>query len=334
MQTLHNRRDFLASASLAGVASLLGRGESFAQEAPPETTTIRLARNAGICIAPQYVADELLRAEGFTDIQHVVRPPALLSAAIGRGELDMTLHFVGQLITGVDAGERITLLAGVHAGCFELFANDSVRSIRDLKGKRVGVQGLGVQQHVFLASMAAYVGLDPLKDIDWVMSPSVAPMELFADGKIDAFLGFPPEPQELRSRKIGHVVVNSALDRPWSQQFCCMFAGNRDFVRNHPVATKRALRAILKAADFCVSDPAGAARRMVDGGFSTRYDYALQTLNEVPYNKWREYDPEDTVRFYALRLRQAGMIKANPNKIIADGADWRFLNELKHELKG
>jgi NitT/TauT family transport system substrate-binding protein len=198
----------------------------------------------------------------------------------------------------------------------------------------VGVQGLGVQQHVFLASMAAYVGLDPLKDIDWVMSPSVAPMELFADGKIDAFLGFPPEPQELRSRKIGHVVVNSALDRPWSQQFCCMFAGNRDFVRNHPVATKRALRAILKAADFCVSDPAGAARRMVDGGFSTRYDYALQTLNEVPYNKWREYDPEDTIRFYALRLRQAGMIKANPNKIIADGADWRFLNELKHELKG
>jgi NitT/TauT family transport system substrate-binding protein len=331
---VQNRRRFLTQLSCAGAAGLMASTKSFAQEAPPETTTIRLARNAGICIAPQYVADELLRAEGFTDIQHVVRPPALLSAAIGRGELDMTLHFVGQLITGLDAGEPITLLAGVHAGCFELFANDSVRSIRDLKGKRVGVQGLGVQQHVFLASMAAYVGLDPLKDIDWVMSPSVAPMELFADGKIDAFLGFPPEPQELRSRKIGHVVVNSALDRPWSQQFCCMFAGNRDFVRNHPVATKRALRAILKAADFCVSDPAGAARRMVDGGFATRYDYALQTLKEVPYNKWREYDPEDTVRFYALRLREAGLIKANPNKIIADGADWRILNELKRELKG
>jgi len=331
---VQNRRRFLTQLSCAGAAGLMASTKSLAQEAPPETTTIRLARNSGICTAPQYVADELLRAEGFTDIQHVVRPPALLSAAIGRGELDMTLHFVGMLITGLDAGEPITLLAGVHAGCFELFANDSVRSIRDLKGKRVGIQGLGVQQHVFLASMAAYVGLDPLKDIDWVMGPSVAPMELFAEGKIDAFLGFPPEPQELRSRKIGHVVVNSALDRPWSQQFCCMFAGNRDFVRNHPVATKRALRAILKAADFCAGDPADAARRMVDGGFTTRYDYALQTLKEVPYNKWREYDPEDTVRFYALRLREAGLIKANPNKIIADGADWRFLNVLKHELKG
>jgi hypothetical protein len=59
----------------------------------------------------------------------------------------------------------------------------------------------------------------------------------------------------------------------------------------------------------------------------------LQTLQEVPYNKWREYDPEDTLRFYALRLREAGMIKSTPNKLIADATDWRFLNELKRELK-
>ena len=73
-----------------------------------------------------------------------------------------------------------------------------------------------------------------------------------------------------------------------------MLAGNRDFVRKHPIATKRVLRAILKATDFCVTDPAGAARRMVDGGFTIQYDYALQTLKEVPYNRWREYDPADT----------------------------------------
>jgi NitT/TauT family transport system substrate-binding protein len=159
-------------------------------------------------------------------------------------------------------------------------------------------------------------------------------MELFADGKIDAWLGFPPEPQELRARKIGHVVVNSSVDRPWSQYFCCMLAGNRDFIRKNPVATKRVLRAILKATDFCVSDPAGAARRMVEDGFTTQYDYALQTLKEVPYNKWRDYDPEDTIRFFALRLREAGMIKSSPNRFIAEATDWRFLNELKRELKG
>jgi len=196
------------------------------------------------------------------------------------------------------------------------------------------VEGLGSSPHVFLAAIAAYVGLDPAKDIRWVItSPNVRPMELFADGKIDAFLGFPPEPQELRARNIGHVIFNSSVDRPWSQYFCCMLGGNKEFVQKHPVATKRVLRAILKATDLCASEPAGMARQMVDRAFTDRYDYALQALSEVPYDRWREYDPEDTVRFYSLRLREIGMIKSSPQKIIAEGTDWRFLNELKHELK-
>jgi NitT/TauT family transport system substrate-binding protein len=104
-------------------------------------------------------------------------------------------------------------------------------------------------------------------------------------------------------------------------------------VRKNPVATKRALRAILKATDFCATEPERAARRLVDGGFTPRYDYALQTLNENAYDKWREYDAEDAVRFYALRMHAAGLIKSTPQKIIAENTDWRFLNELKRELK-
>ena len=335
MTLVQSRRRFLATLSSSTAAAVIGASHSAAQDAPPETPTIRLAKNAGICIAPQYLADELLRAEGFTDIQYLWQPPAVLSPAIGRGEVDLSMHFSAPSILAIEAGEPITFVAGVHIGCFELFAHEGVRSIRDLKGKKVGIQGAGAQQHVFVAAMAAFVGLDPVREIDWVISPAAAAKELFAEGKIDAFLGFPPEPQELRARKVsGHVVVNSSTDKPWSQYFCCMLAGNRDFIRKHPVATKRAMRAILKATDFCVSDPAGMARRIVDAGFTPRYDYAFQTLKEVPYNKWREYDPEDTIRFYGLRLREAGMIKSLPNKIIADATDWRFLNELKRELKG
>jgi NitT/TauT family transport system substrate-binding protein len=170
-------------------------------------------------------------------------------------------------------------------------------------------------------------------DIDWVATAPAKPKDLFAEGAIDAFLGLPPEPQELRGRNIGHVILNSAVDRPWSQYFCCMLAGNTDFIREYPVATKRVLRAILKATDLCFTDPRQVAQRLVEGGFTNRYDYALQTLIEVPYNRWREFDPEDTLRFYALRLHEVGMIQSTPNKIIAEGTDWRFLNELKRELK-
>jgi NitT/TauT family transport system substrate-binding protein len=124
--------------------------------------------------------------------------------------------------------------------------------------------------------MAAHVGIDPSRDLNWVTSEKPVATGLFTSGKVDAFLGFPPDPQEMRAQKIGHVIVNSSVDRPWSQYFCCVLAGNREFVRKHPVATKAVLSAILKAADLCVTEPARAAQRLVDVGFTPRYDHALQ----------------------------------------------------------
>ena len=91
--------------------------------------------------------------------------------------------------------------------------------------------------------------------------------------------------------------------------------------------------AVLKANDICASDPERVANLLVDGGYTKRYGLALQALKEVSYAKWRDYDPEDTVRFFSLRLNEAGMIKSSPQKIIAEGTDWRFLNEIKRELK-
>jgi NitT/TauT family transport system substrate-binding protein len=158
-------------------------------------------------------------------------------------------------------------------------------------------------------------------------------MELFVERKVDAFLGFPPEPQELRARGTGRVIVNTTTDKPWSQYFCCMLVGNREFIHEHPVATKRVLRALLKANDICAAEPERAAQQLVDRGFAGRYDYALQTVTETPYAEWRDFDPEDSLRFYALRLHEVGMINSTPNQIIAEGTDWRFLNELKRELK-
>jgi NitT/TauT family transport system substrate-binding protein len=226
------------------------------------------------------------------------------------------------------------LLAGIHVGCFELFGTDRIRAVRDLKGKTVAIWALQSVGHVFVSAMAAHVGLDPRKDIAWAIHSPEEGKRLLAEGKVDAYMAFPPDPQELRAKRIGHVVVSSAMDKPWSQYFCCTLVGNHEFVRKHPVATKRGLRALLKATDLRASEPERVARLLVDGGYVKRYDYALQTPRDVPWTRSRDYDPEDTVRFYALRLHEAGMIKSSPQRIIAQGTDWRFLNELKKELKG
>lgn len=138
----------------------------------------------------------------------------------------------------IDDGEPVTVLGGVHVGCFELFAREGIRSVADLKGKSVGP----ADRTNLIALMAANVGLDPKEDLRWVTGPPQMAMELFGARKIDAFLGWPPEPHELRARHVGHLILSTAVDRPWSQYFYCMLVGSREYVRNYPVATKRVLR--------------------------------------------------------------------------------------------
>jgi NitT/TauT family transport system substrate-binding protein len=328
-----SRRRFLGGVTLAGTAGLLGvRPRLSAAEPPPETTQIRLIQFVSTCQAPLYLSDALLRTEGFTDVQWVRSDLVTVSKLLATGNVDLGMNFVGPNLMGLEAGDPAIILAGGHVGCFELVGTDRVRSIRDLKGKVVAAPGNA--EHVFLSAMAAYVGLDPRRDITWVRDTTADSVALLTEGKIDAFISFPPRTQELRAKQIGQVVVNSAVDRPWSQYFCCMIIGHREFIHKHPVATKRAMRAILKAADLCALEPERAAQSLVDKGFAKQYEYALQLMQELPYGRWRDYNPEDTVRFYALRLHEAGMIKSTPQKIIAQGTDWRFLNELKKELKG
>jgi NitT/TauT family transport system substrate-binding protein len=331
-----SRRKFLSAAAIGGTGALFGvRDETLAAEPSPETNKIRAIEPPEICAGtPLIVAQELLKGEGFTQLEAVKKATGFDGVnAVARGEADFSITPVPSLVTRIDAGEQLTLLAGIHIGCFELFGTERVRSLRDLKGKRVAVSALGSGRHIFLASMLAHVGLDPRQDVDWVTRPVAESMQMFARAEIDAFMGFPPEPQELRAKKIGHVVVNTTTDKPWSQYFCCMVLTNREFVRKHPAATKRALRALLKAANVCALEPQRAVKLRADKGYTVGSEYALQTIKELPYDRWRDYNPEDTVRFFALRLHEAGLIKSSPQKILAQGTDWRFLRELKKELK-
>jgi NitT/TauT family transport system substrate-binding protein len=345
MTMMQTRRHFLTTLAMAGAAALHAP-PSLAGEGALETTTVRPVTDKGLCIAPEYVAEDLLRAEGFTDIRYVDISLPGTGEYLARGEVDFDNFAPWNLLAGqIEAGLPIVVLAGVHVGCFEVFAAEGIRHIADLKGKSVGLQGTPGR---LLMLMAAYVGLDPVRDIRWVIDPSLKPYDLnipreiphtshrplddFAEGKIDAFVAGPDQARELRARKAGHVILNTATDSPFSQYFCCMLTGNRDYVAKYPVATKRVLRAVLKAADLCVSQPERTAQRLVDRGFTDRFDYALDTIRSLPYS-WRDYDPEDSMRFYFLRMHETGLIKSNPNKLIADGTDWRFLDELKRELK-
>ena len=357
-----SRREFLIGAAgvgLAGAGVVLlgacgsdsGKGSptstpGTAAEPPPETTTIRLVRALSTCFAPLYLAEPFLLAEGFTNVQYVEDALGDHGAGqLAKGEVDMSITIAAGLTVAIDRADKLVVLAGVGNTCFEVFASDRVQTLRDLKGKRISVYRTDATDptHLFIATLLAYEGIDLKNEVEFVPNlTNDAPLQLKA-GTIDAALSLAPFSKLYKTQNIGHAILDGMNDPPWSQYFCCMATANRDFAEQHPVATKRALRAILKATDVCAREPERAARYLVDNarhfGFPEAYtqayidyDDALAHIKMLAYSAWRDQDPADTLRFYALRLREAGLVEHTPEALVARATDWRYLNEIKREL--
>ena len=327
-----SRREFMHGGGLVAASGLLGGWvDQSVAEPSLETTRLRTAHGAVMCEAPQSLAEEFFAAEGFTDVKYVETQN--VDKALAAGEIDIAMRFSAPLIGLIDEGLPVVFLSGVHVGCIDLFVREDIRSVRELKGQRLATDKAIAGTDLFFASILAHVGIDPRRDVRWVDAPLLEWPALLANGKVDAFLSWPPHSLEVREKKIGRVLLTTASDRPWSQYFCCMVAARREFVEKHPVATKRALRAVLKATDICAREPERVARWIVGRAYTKRLDLAERMLRTLPYAKWREYEPEDTVRYYALRLHESGLIKSSPRKIIDRATNWRFLRELKREMK-
>src|SRR5947207_2298550 len=200
MPILQTRRRFLSTLSLAGAAGLLRPPAVFAAEGRLETTSVRLAKMPDMCMAPQLVGQELLRDEGFTDIQYVDTTNDQLGRALAANNVDLTLTYIQQALSEIDRGSAITMIGGVMVGCVEVFAQEGIRSIGELKGRKLGVRALGSGPHGLLSAMLAHVGLDPAKDVEWVADPLF--VKMFADGKVDAIEIVPPASQELDRKSV------------------------------------------------------------------------------------------------------------------------------------
>ena len=201
---MQTRRSFLAMTAMAGAAGILPQRRAWAVEPDLETTTVRLGRMPVICFAPQYVCEALLRADGFTDVRYVDTTIETQAEDLGSGKLDFQSNLPLSHAIAIDRGLPITIVTGVHAGCYELFAREGNRGIADLKGKTVGGDSR------WLSLIAAYVGLDPKRDLNLVDDPAANPLDLFTEGKLDAYMAGPPDVQELHARKVGHVILRTA----------------------------------------------------------------------------------------------------------------------------
>jgi len=161
---IQTRRGFLGGIAAAGATSLIRAPRAEAADGPLETTTVRLQKPA-LC-SPLHIAEEMLRAEGFTDIRYHDPSDFGSTALVMQGEVDFSGAYANQSVRAIDAGEPLMLLAGLMVGCFELFAREGIGSVAELKGKSIGVGAAGsLSQQQLLTLITAQVGLDPAKDI-------------------------------------------------------------------------------------------------------------------------------------------------------------------------
>ena len=237
----YTRRDFLRTSALAVTGLDLAARPAWA-EPPPEVRTLKLSKEPYACLAPEYVVDEFLTAEGFSGVQRVEVGDSSGSKLVAKGELDFELEAAATAVTLIDAGEPLVTLAGLHGGCYELFGTERVRSVRDLKGKTVAILAPGAGEQVLLSAMAAYVGLDPRRDIKWESHPFEESARLLAEGKVDAYMAFPPEPQELRAKRIGRVIVNTTT-APAVVGAVLLYGGREPGVRSEASGSHEALPA-------------------------------------------------------------------------------------------
>jgi NitT/TauT family transport system substrate-binding protein len=294
------------------------------------------------CDPPTALAKEFLLEEGFTTIEYV-RVPVTTTEWLISDKADFHSGYSNFIVANVDAGLPILALGGIHPGCFELFARPGIASIADLRGRTIAVNAKSQsdQFYGFFAILLSYIGI-PLTDVNFIeIPPDVnALRDAFVDGRSEAFLAPAAQGPTLRRnpKNPGTVILDTTMDKPWSQYYCCQLVVNRNWARRYPVATKRVTRAMLRAADLVAKDRAVAAHEYVARGFfsttpaATDEPLVNEVIHDLSYD-WRDIDPEETLRYFALRLGDAKLIKLSPQQVIAQGSDFAYMRALRSELK-
>jgi NitT/TauT family transport system substrate-binding protein len=334
------RRTLLGAAGAAIAAACVPSAGATVPLGPPETTTIRMDPHIG-CESWAWVVEDLLREEGFKDVQ-ITEAFSVLD-----GGADIGATFGNDIATKIDAGLPFVAIGATHTGCLQVWAQPGINSIRDLRGKRIDVDSTNSVEDMAYGMWVSYladVGVAP-SEVRFRVLPVPPPVAThhepvnqrllnFLGGSSDAFLAFVEQGPALRAnpQNPGHLLFDMAIDKPWSQYYCCQIIATRKYATAYPWATKRAMRAILRGIDIVTKDRKAAVDIAVKKGFATDAKLMLEAITPLKY-PWREYDPAESLRYFALKLADAKLVKKTPSQIIADGTDFTFFRQMQKELK-
>jgi len=328
---------------LCAAASCDRPKDSGAAAAPsPGPTKIRVGYIGLTCEAPIFTAVEkgFFKEEGL-DVELVRCQWATYKDALALGRFDVTHHLVMYFLKPIEQGLDVKFTGGIHRGCLRVqaAAKGDILTVKDLKGKTIGVPGLGTPPFMFATRVMAANGVDPSRDVKWRVYPA-GELGLALDrGLVDAVADSEPIGSLLLADGKVRNVADQAKDAPYKDEYCCAVLVNGKFYEKNPRATAAATRALLKAAKWVNTNPAAAARLSVE----KKYIASNVNMNAVAISNL-DYAPsiggaEKAVTQSAYDMKEAGMLAPQTDLsalaakafVHLDGVTDEWLNGLQVE---
>jgi NitT/TauT family transport system substrate-binding protein len=288
-----------------------GKGNS-----PTTSNKVRVGYIGLTCEAPIFTAVEkgFFKEEGL-DVSLVKCEWANYKDVLALGGFDITHHLVMYFLKPIEQGLDVKFTGGIHRGCLRVQAatKSSINSIKDLRGKRIGVPGMGTPPFIFANRVLGANGIDAGKEITWRVFPAGELGLALDKGEVDAVADSEPIGSLLLAEGKVRNVADQAADAPYKDEYCCAVIVNGKFLAANPMAAAAATRALLKAAKWVETNPAAAARLSVE----KKYLASNPELNTVAISHLR-YVPsvsgaDAAVKSAAAEMKVAGMLSPTTN---------------------
>jgi NitT/TauT family transport system substrate-binding protein len=283
-----------------------GKGGGSGQQA---SNKIRVGYIGLTCEAPIFTAVEkgFFKEEGL-EVEMVKCEWSKYKDVLALGGFDITHHLIMYFLKPLEQGLDVRFTGGIHRGCLRLQAGTkgNIRSIKDMKGKRIGVPGMGTPPFIFSSRVLGANGIDATKDVTWIVYPAGELGLALDKGDVDAVATSEPIGSMLIAQGKVRNIADQAEDKPYSDEYCCAVIANGKFLKANPKATAAATRALLKAAKWVETNPAAAARLSVEG----KYLASTVEQNAVAISHLR-YVPSVSGAETAVKLASAEMKIAN-----------------------
>ena len=332
--------------STAALVSLLltGCNKSSDTSAPTGSGSakVRVGYIGITCEAPIFMAVEkgFFKEEGL-DVELVKCEWSKYKDVLALGGFDITHHLIMYFLKPIEQGLDVKISAGIHTGCLRVQTGvkSSIQTVKDLRGKRIGVPGMGTPPFIFANRVLGSQGIDASKEVEWRVFPAGELGLALEKGEIDAIADSEPIGSLLLAQGKVRNVADQAKDAPYKDEYCCAVMLNGKYVAKNPQQAAAATRALLKGAKWVQTNPRAAARLSVE----KKYLASNPELNTTAIGNL-SYIPsvsggEKAVSSAAAEMKTAGMLSpttdvpalAKKAFIHLDGVNDAWLQSLQVE---